>query len=588
MTILAEAFHSFAQPLALTAGENDSLARLVLREAPEDPGFWVQYADFCRAQDHASEAKAALAEADRLLVEVAAPSNAHPVVPVLVDILRWRHARVSVELGKVLARGCPSVREELLVACQQLVALPYANLVARLRSSLEGSGPPGHLENHLQATLGGSWARQLAQLRTALNRSDAAYAEALSDLPGLADLCTTLMGLGRYDEAAQVFDRVDPLLHQAAKDESQRILTWYPALLGWLRPRLRAPMAHLEPWHAQGSRFVIGMVVWGEAFLNALERYPLPCLLAPGNLPSLSQVHEVRLVIFTTPEGVERLESSSAVQALRPYAIVDLVPFPTLLTKTHETYKLMSAAHVAAMELARDSGAHFGFLAPDIVLADNFLETLESRRQAGAEVVFVPSVTLQMETFTEAMEAQFPVTEGVRRLPPQKLLDLGLQNVHPFVQQAYTHATRKRRPSGSILLWPLAEAPGYLMHGFHHTPYLVSAEAMARFDGSFFFTIDGEFLLKILHTPNQLSRCELLTDPRETCFFELSKGSRFDFPLEFDQARLARWASLQGPVAHWLFPQQVHLANVEPDTCHRAVDQASAVVSNLQAQADSR
>jgi len=420
------------------------------------------------------------------------------------------------------------------------------------------------------------WDRHLVRLKLAIRQRVRRDPDYLFDLYVIQDLATALMGLGQFEEAAQLFTEAPYTSFTAQDETSERELRWYPTLIQWVRTFLENPFKQVTRFTSPGHRYVIGMVVWGDAFLDALEQFSLSSLLAKGNLPHLASLGEVHALFFTTETGAHRLEGMPAIKAIRELVTVDIVTFPDELAHTRDTYKLMSSAHLAAMAVAKASQAHFLFLAPDIVLANNFLQVIDASLRRGAEVVFVPGVMLQMESFAVEQAQRFPSVQGVLSISPPDLLDLGIRHVHPFAKEAYTYSPLKRRPSASVLMWPLGQEAGYLIHGFHHTPYLVSAEAMQRFDNSLFFTIDGEFLLKIIRTTEHLDHCVLLTDLEETNYFELSKGSRFDLPLEFDLARICRWGSMQGMVATWLFPQCVCLGRASwvvanPEPAHRQV-----------------
>jgi hypothetical protein len=329
----------------------------------------------------------------------------------------------------------------------------------------------------------------------------------------------------------------------------------FPALCRWFAEFRREPLARVAPFRPDGQRYVLALAVWGEPFLDSLERFTLPSLLASGNLPFLGAAGDARLVFLTSEAGARRLERMPVMAEVRRAVRCETITFPDAITGFPDTYKIMSAMHVAAMEMARASRSHFLFLAPDIVVAENFCAVLDRQLQGGRDVVFVPGLMLQMETFGADLARRRPAADRVLALAPAELLRLALGHVHPHGLKAYAYAPVMRRASASVLLWPLAGG-GFVQHGFHHTPYLVSARAMARFDGSMFFTIDGEFLLKILRSEADLERCVLL-DPRETCYFELSRGSRDDPGTDFDLARLCRWGRLQGFVARWLFGQRV-------------------------------
>lgn len=410
-------------------------------------------------------------------------------------------------------------------------------------------------------------------------------------------LVTNLMDRGRYREALDLLK--EPFHHNDARllDAGERARHWHLLLLDWLVAFLRAPLQGLSPFRQEGARYVFPMVVWGDAYLDTLEQFTLPSLMAEGNLPYFQGVGDAHLLYFTTEAGAARLARMPIYEDLRATLPVDILTFPEALTRTGDNYRLMSTMHLACMEVAKASRAHFFFLAPDLVFSQAFLRTLDRRMREGHEVVFAPGLILHLEAFAEEQARAFPVVGHRLSLAPRDLLGLGMRHVHPFVKQDYVYVPGARRSTVAVFLWPL-EGGGYVMHGYHHTPFLISAEAMSRFDGSMFKNLDGDFLPKIIRSEAELERCSMLVDPAEANYFELSRGNRFVSAIgdafeydmgEFSLERLSRFGAHLGRVATWLFPQQVCFdptgqAMTDPGLreSRQVVDQIMQGISRLQ------
>ncbi|GLH73160.1 hypothetical protein GETHLI_16620 [Geothrix limicola] len=378
-------------------------------------------------------------------------------------------------------------------------------------------------------------------------------------------MITTLMDTGRYGEALRLlsepFQCPDALILEAG----ERARRWHLLLLDWLVAFLKAPLRDLSPFREDSPRYVFPMVVWGDAYLDTLEQFTLPSLMAEGNLPYFQGAGDAHLLFFTTEAGADRLARMPILEDLRAMLPVDILTFPEALTRTGDNYRLMSAMHLACMEVAKASRSHFFFLAPDLVFSRDFLRALDRRLRDGCDVVFAPGLILHLEAFAEEQAQAFPAVGRRLSLAPRDLLGLGMRHVHPFVKQDYVYTPGARRSTVAVFLWPLGGG-GFVMHGYHHTPFLISAEAMSRFDGSMFKNLDGDFLPKIIRSEEELGRCVMLTDPAEANYFELSRGNRFvsangdafEYDMgEFSLERLSRFGAHLGRVATWLFPQQV-------------------------------
>jgi hypothetical protein len=398
-------------------------------------------------------------------------------------------------------------------------------------------------------------------------------------------LATALLGVGQYAEAEQLLKEPSTPsqnAHQQVDEQKQR---WHLLLLDWLKPFRLDPLHRVTPFTEPGHRYVFPLVVWGDSYLDTLEQFTLPSLLAPGNLPHLCGLGEIRILVFTTESGAKRLKQMPVFRSIEGLVAVDILTFPSELTSARYTYKLMSAMHLVSMEIAKASRSHFFFLAPDLVFSDNFLRTVDQRMRQGADVIFVPGLILHLEAFGEELSHRFPAVDQVLSISPGDLLELGVRHVHPFVKETYTYTPNAHRSTVAVFLWPLASG-GYVMHGYHHTPFLVSTRAMARFDGSMFNNLDGDFLPKIIRTQAELERCDMVTDPTEATYFELSRSHRFggatgtdlgEFDMgAFDTERLCRFGRRLGPVARWLFPKPITF-----DPANKGVNDPARMASAL-------
>lgn len=550
MLSLGEDYQRFT---ALLLGLEDAQAESPLSAARQltlgysaDPMFWLHYAVVCIDQKHFREASLALEQMERLAEDLrwGLESQARRAV---VDAFRFLRLKYQIEMLKVVSLGNPAVLPHLHGCCNQAAGLSLDSIKRELASM-----QPGWQEASGAGRFAGTGLPvQLDRLKELLNPLD--------PTPAL-DLAAACMFLGRYLEAGRTL--ANPAQGRTKEGDAR----WYRLLLDWLIPFLRDPLRDLAPFTSQGDRYVVPIVVWGDAYLDTLERFTLRSLLAEGNLPYLKERGETRVLFFTTEAGRKRLRHSPVFQKLTHLLTAEFVVFPDDLPSHRNPYRLMTTMHLAGLEVAKTSRSHFLFVAPDLVFSDNFLRSADQRLRQGAEVVFVPGLILELESFAEAQAQRFPAAPQALAIPPRELLELGMRHVHPFVRRAYTFKPNGRRSTVAVFLWPM-EGGGYVVHGFHHTPFLISARAVDRFDGSMFTQIDGDLLPRIIQSRAELDRCVLLTDPSEANFFELSSRQRFGYSTgsdlgsfdggEFDTGHLCRFGALLGWVAQWLLPQKI-------------------------------
>ena len=490
------------------------------------PAYWIRRAEVCFRIEEFTEGFEVLDKLEALIN--ASRAALAPIDPhgSLVDSSTWQLLTRRAHMIAILVRGglCPP--EDLVNAWKDVLALRSGDIIDEIRT-----------RHHL------CWALQTA---------------------------------GRYEEAEAVFQ--DPA-YKSITRILRRTFT-LPQLLAWLNAFRRDPLAYLSPFAVNGrQRFILGLTVWGDEFLQPLLKFTLPSLLAEGNLPYLHREGEARLLIFASEATAVKLEASPIYRSLTEQFRCDLVVFPEELTAFPDTYRMMSTMHVAAMTAAQAASAHFFFLAPDIVMADNFLQVLEGRRRTGWEVVFVPGLMSNLQTMGGVLEKRYLPSVQPMKISPEDLLSLGLRHLHPSTLSDYFYAEEMRRASASVLLWRMANG-GVIAHTFHSSPFLVSAEALDRYDGSMFYTIDGEFLVKIMKSDEHFLSAGLLVDLKETCYFELSRPDRRDHPTMFDRSRVIRWGSLQGKTARWLVEKKVYF-KISNEIDNEAYDNSEEVMRTV-------
>lgn len=553
MNDIREAFTTFAG-LFLRDGpaqNGATAARELLETYPDDPQFWLQYARVCLGKEAFLEGSLALRRVSELQAKFRNTEAGAPGLEPFLQAVQWKKMKIYTDMLNIAVRGTPGLLSKLIHELQSMGESDPRTIRRELDEALDQM----HRQVDSNPAEASKWGVWLESLRLRFNEIENPDNSGITDL-----LVFHLMCAGRYSEAEALL-RGGPTPRSAAPAPKP----WYPSLLEWLNDFRANPLRQVTSFVGGGHRYLLGVAVWGDAYLDSLEHFTLPSLLAPGNLPALQASGDIRLVIFTNEAGAARLAKMPVLVAARAFATVDIIPFPSALSVRPEIYKLMSALHLACMEIAKATQAHFCFIPPDLVFSHNLLERVDQRMQAGAEVVFVPGLILQMEPFEEEQSRRFPVENHVLNIPPRDLLALGMRHLHPFVRKNYTYTPDGRRSTVAVFLWPLANG-GCVVHGYHHSPFMISATAMARFDGSMFQNIDGDFLPKILRTREEVERCAMITDPLETTYFELSRSHRFgeavgadlgEFDLgTFDIERLARWGALLGETAQWLLPQK--------------------------------
>jgi hypothetical protein len=198
--------------------------------------------------------------------------------------------------------------------------------------------------------------------------------------------------------------------------------------------------------------------VWGEKYIARFGAACLPALLAPGNLPHLSQHFDCELVVITERhlfDAVRALEQVKRAQrwcALRLVAMDDVLSHPRYYgyTLTHCLYR----GFVDLGDAARDVWCVF--VNADFILADGSYRALAERMLAGERIVLAPSYCAVEERVRPALEARMAAENGILALPKREMAGLIIDHRH-FTIRAKTINSRMYRIDHVDQLYYLAD-----------------------------------------------------------------------------------------------------------------------------------
>ncbi len=235
------------------------------------------------------------------------------------------------------------------------------------------------------------------------------------------------------------------------------------------------------------------MVVWGEKYVESLLKVTLPCLMAPRNLPALSNLEESRFLIITTPEDAAKIADAPIFSSLRD-TIATQVLTPAWLGDGMPYHLKAARGHRMAAELAVENGAFCVYLAPDFILSDGALLHLEWLARQGKEAVMIPGIRLIRDSLLQDLaERNLLRPDGSISLSSRSLVDMALGHVHEEDQRYnWGHPCFANAPV--VCTWNVQNEKGLLVRAFHLHPILVSMQGKRDLSSLDSNTIDGDFL----------------------------------------------------------------------------------------------
>jgi hypothetical protein len=191
--------------------------------------------------------------------------------------------------------------------------------------------------------------------------------------------------------------------------------------------------------------------VWGPWHLDMLTRVVWPCLLSEGNLPALTRQCSTAHRICTTRRDQSKLKELQIFQLISQLVPIEFIDTPT----ENPEPQFHMDRFVVAMQEARDAGAIFFNLWPDVVFADCTLGNAALAMGKDVAGCLLPSfrvvsetcVADVFETFGKAPDAPISISAG-------ELVRLGVRHMHPLSATGVANAIHGRPDTGLMFRIP--------------------------------------------------------------------------------------------------------------------------------------
>jgi len=177
--------------------------------------------------------------------------------------------------------------------------------------------------------------------------------------------------------------------------------------------------------------------VWGERYVNKVLAITLPAVLAAGNLPALSRLFDVELVLVTESRLFDMVRGSPSFQAVSRICDVRLVPLDDLISNVYGDYGMVLT--YALFRGFADLGARMTevfllLLNADFIISNNSLRHIGWLMSQGNRVILAPSFRVVLEDLSPRLEASVDPRTYSLSLTSRELAKLALANKHPTVE----------------------------------------------------------------------------------------------------------------------------------------------------------
>ena len=183
------------------------------------------------------------------------------------------------------------------------------------------------------------------------------------------------------------------------------------------------------------ARLIIPL--WGEAYASKLVTMTLPALLAPGNLPALTGMFDVELVLVTESKLYDKIRQASSFQLVSRVCRTKLVSLDDLMTELPGDYGvvLTYALFRGFADLGpRMTQTYLLFLNADFIVCDGSLRHLGNLMLEGKRVIHAPSFRVVLEDVWPKLQAAVNASTGALEMAAREMVALALAHKHVTVK----------------------------------------------------------------------------------------------------------------------------------------------------------
>jgi len=331
--------------------------------------------------------------------------------------------------------------------------------------------------------------------------------------------------------------------------------------------------------------FFFMTVFWGDEFRSYFTDYCVPSLLAPQNLPCLSDVSGNRFLICTTDSDQEIVRRSPIFEELSKHIQVQFVSMETPGPGS-DRYRFMSLGDKAMTQMAHSARAYGTFIAPDAMFSNGSIATLKRLALQGKRCVYWFALRFAKEPiFAKLKERGLPRIGEPIVLSGRELCRLALDHLHPEIARCeWNSPTFTFAPISCF--WRVPDGQGIVLHSHSWGPALGSYAELDTHDSSTFDTWarDGDYAYRNWGAELD-ERVTALSDSDEIMMVSFTPQDERPEPVVVNTTkgmalRALSYSDVMDPLRRRLMriPVLLHGGDLTPDF-QRTVAEASEVLS---------
>jgi len=194
------------------------------------------------------------------------------------------------------------------------------------------------------------------------------------------------------------------------------------------------------------------LAVWGEKYITNFFDFSLRSLLAPGNIPSMSQDYVCTFLFLTVRKNIPFFRKHPVFKQLTSYCRIEFIEISDLIFDGNYSATLTMAFERGMRSRGKKMcGTYFFFLVSDYIMANNSLRNLKRYMQAGYSGITTGNFLVVEEyLYQKLKDIIHSDATGLLSLNAREMLKLAFPCLHPVsiaqtVTQPFIHAVHANR-----------------------------------------------------------------------------------------------------------------------------------------------
>lgn len=262
---------------------------------------------------------------------------------------------------------------------------------------------------------------------------------------------------------------------------------------------------------------LINVIVWGNAYVDALFAYAFASLLARGNIPAVSAEREVVFDVYTSQRDAERICSHPVTLALKRYARFrfNIVPDGLLDFGTDQAARWCAGAMQLLSALrARQVGADLLFLCGSGVYSRECLSRAYHVIGQGYRAVACAMPRTQERSRYAALRNYARISGGCIETDADRLSEFIVHNLHDYSLACFISDEPRFIAQNPVTLF-FRTREGFCCRTYQPSPLIVSNDLLLQEIDFDYFTIDVRFLSGLLGSGEDLETIRIVTNPAD-------------------------------------------------------------------------